>query len=140
MSLLDRLQLSFQCPASWEEMEGDDRRRYCGHCRKHVHNLSAMTRAEAEAIVTGPEEVCVRMERRADGTTVLKDCPKAMAARRKLSRIAGASLAAGGAVALPGCAGEETIPLIGTPPPVEERDPEIQLLGIVCPPEADERP
>ena len=140
MGLLDRLQLSFQCPANWEEMEGDDRRLYCGHCRKHVHNLSAMTRPEAEAIATGSEEVCVRMECRADGTTVIKDCPKTAEARKRMSRIAGAGLAAGGALALPGCAGEETVPVTGTPPPVEERVEEIQLLGIVCPPEPDERP
>lgn len=136
MSLFDRLNLSFQCPANWEEMEGDDRRRYCGHCRKHVHNLSAMTRAEAEATVKGPEEVCVRMERRRDGTIVVKDCPRATEAGKRMSRIAAAGLAAGGALALPGCADEESVPMMGTPPVPHVEDEDVtQLVGYICPPE-----
>lgn len=31
------------CSADWSEMTGDDRRRLCAQCNKHVHNLSALT-------------------------------------------------------------------------------------------------
>lgn len=34
------------CPASWDDMEGDERSRFCSQCRLHVHNLSAMTARE----------------------------------------------------------------------------------------------
>lgn len=49
------------CPADWEAMEGDSRERFCGGCQKHVHDLSAMTPDEAQALLcssAGP--LCVR--------------------------------------------------------------------------------
>ena len=30
------------CSADWSAMDGDDRRRLCAQCNKHVHNLSAL--------------------------------------------------------------------------------------------------
>ncbi|BCX46436.1 hypothetical protein HAHE_03440 [Haloferula helveola] len=132
MNLLDRLQLSFRCPAHWEEMEGDDRKRFCSHCRKHVHNLSEMTRDEAENLISRGG-ACIRMIRRADGTTVVKDCPRTRSARRLASQVAGAGLA-GSALALASCAKrDERPPVMGEHPP---------LTGIVAlppgPPAGDE--
>ena len=55
----DEVQIQSPCTASWAAMEGDDARRYCGRCDKHVHDLSAMTEREARAVVAQPN-VCVR--------------------------------------------------------------------------------
>jgi hypothetical protein len=39
---LDVIQVNKPCPADWNQMAGDDSRRFCTHCQKFVHNLSAM--------------------------------------------------------------------------------------------------
>jgi hypothetical protein len=51
-------------------MDGDAQRRFCGLCSKHVHDLSAMTEAEAEALVTREQSsgLCVRYRARPDGS------------------------------------------------------------------------
>lgn len=49
-------------------MRGDDKRRFCEHCQKFVHNISAMSRAERE-VFAHPENLreCVLYSRRANG-------------------------------------------------------------------------
>lgn len=47
------------CDADWDAMTGDDQRRFCDHCQKHVHDLSAMTESEARGVTSEPG-VCVR--------------------------------------------------------------------------------
>ena len=65
---LDVIRIDEPCPASWERMAGDERVRFCEGCRKHVHNLSAMTRTEAERLVCdGAGNLCVRFARGEDG-------------------------------------------------------------------------
>src|SRR3954465_15633251 len=56
------------CAADWDKMSGDDRRRFCGHCRKHVHNISAMSERE-RAKFAKPENqrACVVYFQRPDG-------------------------------------------------------------------------
>jgi hypothetical protein len=34
------------CSADWDKMQGDDKRRFCEHCQKIVHNVSAMNEKE----------------------------------------------------------------------------------------------
>ena len=65
---LDVIQVAEPCHESWEKMAGDERMRFCGGCRKHVYNLSAMSRPDAERLVcdsAGP--LCVRFARADDG-------------------------------------------------------------------------
>jgi hypothetical protein len=65
---LDVIRVAEPCPESWERMSGDDRVRYCAGCRKHVYNLSAMTRTEAERLVCeGAGSLCVRFGRTETG-------------------------------------------------------------------------
>jgi hypothetical protein len=72
---LDNLKLASPCSARWQDMTGDDRRRMCGACNKHVYNLSGMTRAEAEQLIVEREGTfCARFFARADGTIMLADC------------------------------------------------------------------
>lgn len=47
------LNIAEPCTEKWDEMSGDARRRFCGVCSKHVHNLSALTRDEANALIDG---------------------------------------------------------------------------------------
>lgn len=55
------------CTADWSSMDGDARKRFCGQCAKHVHNLSEMTEPQARSVLATPD-VCVRFSARADGT------------------------------------------------------------------------
>jgi hypothetical protein len=64
----------------WSDMNGDDSRRFCHHCNLHVYNIAALTRAEAESLITRAEgRVCAQLFRRADGTIITKDCPAGIA-------------------------------------------------------------
>jgi hypothetical protein len=94
--LLERMRVASPCPVSWDSMEGDERVRFCRECSLHVYNVSGMTRAEAESLVSRTEgRLCARFHRRADGTVLTKDCPEGLRAlRRRLARRAGAALAA----------------------------------------------
>jgi hypothetical protein len=56
-------------------MTGDDRVRRCGQCRKNVYNLTALTAAEAAAVVFKHNgKLCLRYYQRHDGTILLADC------------------------------------------------------------------
>lgn len=88
-SFLDDLRIAKPCHASWEEMVGDDRARFCGSCHKNVYDLRAMTREEAEALLREKGEACVRMARRADGTVITSDCPVGVSRAAQRKRVAG---------------------------------------------------
>jgi len=77
-------------------MAGDDRLRFCNQCNLNVYNLSAMTKAEAESVITNTEgRVCARFYRRADGMILTQDCPVGLRAiRKKVSRAAAAAFSA----------------------------------------------
>jgi hypothetical protein len=61
---LDTVQVSTPCPAAWDAMAGDDQRRFCAHCHKHVHNLSAMSSNDAERLFCASAgDLCVRFAR-----------------------------------------------------------------------------
>jgi hypothetical protein len=83
LDILDRIEIASPCPVKWEEMQGDDRMRFCGHCSLNVYNISAMTREEAVRLVTGTRgRLCGSIFRRADGTVMTSDCPVGLAAAR----------------------------------------------------------
>ncbi len=75
-SPLDNLRIASPCPANWNAMQGDERKRYCSECKLNVYNLSGMTRYDAEHLLRISEgRVCVRYFQRADGTILTQDCP-----------------------------------------------------------------
>ena len=78
---LDALEIATPCSARWEDMSGDERVRHCAECRLQVYDLSALPRAEAEALLRRHEgqRLCVRLYRRADGRVLSQDCPEAVA-------------------------------------------------------------
>lgn len=96
---LDNVRIASPCPANWDEMVGDERRRFCSQCNLNVYNLSGMTGDEAEnLLLTSEGRVCVRFYRRQDGTVLTQDCPVGwQAVKRRVSRGAAAfvSLCAG---------------------------------------------
>ncbi len=80
---LEQIQVASPCPADWAKMTGTEQVRFCLGCRKNVYNLSAMTHAEAQALVTQMEgRLCVRFYHRADGTMLTRDCPVGLRAMR----------------------------------------------------------
>lgn len=107
LDLLERVRVASPCPARWEDMTGDDRVRHCGQCNLKVHNLSAMTRAQAEALLRPLAEgatgrVCAQFYRRPDGTILTADCPVGIAAA---TRRAAARARRAASLALACCAG-----------------------------------
>src|SRR5262245_38291889 len=78
------------CDVPWASMQGDDKVRLCGQCAKYVYNLTAMTRAEADALLTREPRLCVRYFERPDGTVLTSDC--AIAKRRRVIRRVKATL------------------------------------------------
>ena len=101
LSILDRIEIASPCPASWDDMEGDDRSRFCGQCRKNVYNIAAMTRSQAEALIAATEgSACLRLFRRADGTVLTSDCPVGVRALRRAAAAGLARIAAIGTLAL----------------------------------------
>ncbi|CAN5563273.1 hypothetical protein BH10ACI2_BH10ACI2_01370 [soil metagenome] len=88
-SPLDNIHVASPCSANWEEMFGDDRKRFCGDCKLNVYNLSDMTRQDAENLIVSSEgRLCVRFFRRADGTVLTKNCPVGWAkVKQRVSRV-----------------------------------------------------
>jgi hypothetical protein len=94
---LDRVRVAAPCEADWDEMRGGERVRFCHRCSLNVYNLSAVTRREAERLVTRTEggRLCVRFYRRRDGTMLTRSCPVGLRAlKRRASLITGATFAA----------------------------------------------
>lgn len=96
LDVIDRLTVASPCDMAWDAMEGDGAVRRCGQCHLDVHDLSAMTTAEIQALLARHGDgVCVRMYRRADGTVITDDCPVGVArlraaARRSMARLVAA--------------------------------------------------
>jgi len=83
--MLDQFKIASPCSADWEQMEGNDRVRFCAECQKNVFNLSAMTRRDAEAQLKQTNgNLCARLYRRADGKVLTEDCPVGL--RLKITR------------------------------------------------------
>ena len=81
---LDVLRVASPCQASWESMAGDEASRFCEHCQKQVHNLSAMPRAEAEQLVCeAAGELCVRYARDEAGRVLTLDYEALPKGRRR---------------------------------------------------------
>ena len=89
-SPLDNVRVASPCKANWDEMYGDECKRFCGECKMSVYNLSGMSRSEAESlIITTEGRLCVRYFKRPDGTILTRDCPVGWrAAKRRVSKVA----------------------------------------------------
>jgi len=76
---LDRVTIARPCPMRWEDLAGDERRRFCEHCQLSVHDLSALPRAEAAALLAegarSAERLCVTYVRGPARELVSADAP-----------------------------------------------------------------
>jgi hypothetical protein len=93
---IESLRVASPCQESWDEMRGTDEVRFCSHCSKSVHDVSRLTRAQAERLVAlSRGGVCVRLVRRADKSVVVKESRASFGrVRRRVSFVASAMLAA----------------------------------------------
>ena len=87
---LENIKIASPCAADWDEMVGDNQRRFCGACKLNVYNLSGMSRREAEnLIVQSDGRLCVRFYKRPDGSILTEDCPVGwQVIRRNISKTA----------------------------------------------------
>ena len=91
LDVLPRIEIATPCDASWDDMAGDERKRFCQQCELHVYNLAAMTEQEAVQLIEETQgRLCGRIYRRKDGTVLTQDCPVGLrAVRRKLAGLVG---------------------------------------------------
>jgi hypothetical protein len=141
---LDRIRVQTPCQKSWAEMPGDERKRFCDSCSLHVHNLSALTRAEGQALVARESQgrLCVTYLRRPDGTVLTAD-PRERAAPAALRWLwtRSAALAASmpllaSLAALLGCR-QTTSPEPAAPPAADPTPCTTELGDVALPPPAD---
>lgn len=94
-TLLEAFDVPQPCAVAWESMRGTAAVRECARCGRQIHNLSALTRAEAEQLLSGGERICVRLVRTADRSIVTAEPPLLFApSRRPWTGISVAALAA----------------------------------------------
>jgi hypothetical protein len=133
---LDVIEVSQPCPASWDAMRGDEQVRYCEGCTKYVHNLSAMTREQATALVARCGDAgatCVRFSRSAGGMVETLDYRGSTGPRGRGWRFwtaLGACLAAG-VTAVNAVVFRSAIPL---PPPFGRPQPTLVMGAMRMPP------
>ena len=86
---LNNVTIPSPCTADWNSMIGNDQVRFCGHCNLDVHNLSQMTRSQAERLVSRANgRLCVRYHQDSSGQPLTLPVPK------KLHRIGRARIKA----------------------------------------------
>lgn len=139
-AVLDRLSIASPCSADWNQMVGDERRRFCGQCRLHVHDLSRMTRDEAQSLLqqAGQGRVCVRFYRRADGKVLTRDCPVGLRQRLRWAIARAVALWCVVASGLAACVRSPKPTPSTVPPPPTEPAPVLQgevWMGDVAAPE-----
>jgi len=60
-NFLNNMTIPSPCTADWNSMIGNEQVRFCEHCSLEVHNLSLMTRSQAERLVAKSNgRLCVR--------------------------------------------------------------------------------
>jgi hypothetical protein len=66
--LLYAIDVKSPCGQDWGSMHGNDEIRFCDHCVKDVHNLSAMRHKDVRKLIARSDGgICVRYIRRPDG-------------------------------------------------------------------------
>jgi hypothetical protein len=95
---IQELTIPKPCGESWDTMRGGAKERFCDSCQHEVHDLSAMTRREAEALLASDNgSLCVRYTMRNEEMVFQPESsPRLMAQLRGLN-----SLVAAAAVAIP---------------------------------------
>jgi hypothetical protein len=95
-NFLKNLTVPSPCPADWNSMTGNAQVRFCEHCSFEVHNLSLLTRSQAERLVARSNgRLCVQYIRDPDGGLVtLPVGQKLHRISRRVSQIAAGAFTA----------------------------------------------
>src|SRR5262249_32841839 len=73
---LDQFKIVSPCSTDWDQMSGDEKRRFCVECDKFVYDFLQMTRQQIEAIVSIHQgRMCARIKRRPDGSLLTLETP-----------------------------------------------------------------
>jgi hypothetical protein len=70
-----KVTLDTPCTIDWQSMTGDNKRRFCGLCKKNVHNLSGLTQKEAHAFLKDKDTLCVRYVPQTNGNVRFQPAP-----------------------------------------------------------------
>lgn len=74
--VLDSLRVASPCRSSWDDMQGDARRRFCAECGRHVYDLAQLTAREAAGLVAATGgRLCARVTRDPFGRLVTLPSP-----------------------------------------------------------------
>jgi hypothetical protein len=93
---LNNVTIPSPCNADWNQMIGNDQVRFCEHCKLDVHNLSQMTRNQAERLVARANgRLCARYHYDPAGRPItLPVSQKLHRLGRRVSRIAAGAFTA----------------------------------------------
>jgi hypothetical protein len=79
---LNNITIPSPCTEDWNSMTGNDEVRFCKHCNLDVHNLSHMTRSQAQRLIDRSNgRLCVRYHEDPTGR------PLTLPVRQRLHRI-----------------------------------------------------
>ncbi|NHZ63379.1 hypothetical protein [Massilia genomosp. 1] len=132
---LHLVEIPVPCSASWDGMTGDHRVRHCKGCDKNVFNLSAMPAVEGAALIAENlnGDLCVRMDKRQDGSVVSSDSADSVraGARQPWRRLPGLAGAAVLALSAAGCSTGDVQPVtpVSAGATVTPEPPTTELLG-----------
>jgi hypothetical protein len=122
------LPIAAPCTQDWTTMTLAERGRFCGQCRKVVHELARLTEGEARALLASPstDGLCVRYVHDATGEIVFRPDVVPVSRLARVRRVAALAVAASLPLALAGCMGAAAPPpVMGAPPP--------PMMGAVAP-------
>jgi hypothetical protein len=93
---LNNLTIPSPCTADWNSMIGSDQVRFCEHCSLDVHNLSMMTRNQAERLISRSNgRLCVRYHQDPAGKPAMMPVTQKLhSIGRRVSRIAAGAFTA----------------------------------------------
>lgn len=121
--LMQQAQIAAPCSVSWDDMQGDDKTRFCGECKLNVLNAASMSDREVEAALSKSADgglVCMQIYRRADGTFLTENCPVGL--RRVRDRLRRAAAWFAGALSLLVSAGVSAAPSKGNDVSSKKKD------------------
>jgi hypothetical protein len=95
-NFLNNITIPAPCTADWDSMIGNDQVRFCEHCSLDVHNLSLLTRNQAQQLVTRSKgRLCIRYHHDSTGRQItLPVAQKLHRIGRRVSRIAAGAFTA----------------------------------------------
>ncbi len=83
---LNRLQTSFECPESWDGMQGSESSRFCSQCQCEVFDLAQMTADEVQQRLEATRgKMCARMTREGGRLLLQRPADKPSPPRRRIA-------------------------------------------------------